>query len=130
MAAKFEFLYRRGMIKRPTRKDYNREKKKYTKHEVEAKRAEMAEQLRQTYATSLEDFCEFAQCELAEFEMFCSLFAKEIEDCDGLATKDFHVLMGMKIPFRLDDSIVASYKKRVQPTYRLGNLKIIVFKEK
>ena len=76
MAAKFEFLYRRGMIKRPTRKDYNREKKKYTKHEVEAKRAEMAEQLRQTYATSLEDFCEFAQCELAEFEMFCSLFAK------------------------------------------------------
>lgn len=121
MAAKFEFLYRRGMIKRPTRKDYNREKKKYTKHEVEAKRVEMAEQLRQTYATSLDDFCEFAQCELAEFEMFCSLFAKEIEDCDGLATRDFHVLMGMKIPFRLDDSVVASYKKRVQPTYRLGN---------
>jgi len=121
MAAKFEFLYRRGITNRPTRKDYRREKKKWTKWEVEAKQKEMAEHLRQTYATNLQDFCEYAKCELVEFEMFCSLFAKEIEDCDGLATRDFHVLMGMKIPFRLDDRIVANYKNRRQPTYNLVN---------
>ena len=36
MAAKYEFLYRRGILKRPTRKDYQREKKKFTYREVEA----------------------------------------------------------------------------------------------
>ena len=86
----------------------------------------MAEDLRKTYATPLDEFCQFAKCDLAEFEMFCSLFAKEIEDCDGLASRDFHVLMGMKIPFRLDDKIVSNYKNQRQPTYNLGNVVTLI----
>ena len=70
ISAKYEFLYRRGIIHRPTLKERRAEQKKHGNVSLEKNTAEKREIIGNIYLKSQKEFLEYAQCTQSEFDMY------------------------------------------------------------
>ena len=69
--------------------------KVYQEIHDEKKRAAIAK----IFASSHEEFLEFAEANARDFEIWIKAWHAELESLDGLAENTVHTLLGMKVPF-------------------------------
>ena len=69
LSAKYEFLYRRGLVLRPNKKERRLEKKKHGHILQEQNQARNRQIIADIYYKKEEEFLEFARCSREEFNM-------------------------------------------------------------
>ena len=69
LSAKYEFLYRRGLVLRPNKKERRLEKKKHGHILQEQNQARNRQIIADIYYKKEEEFLEFARCSREEFDM-------------------------------------------------------------
>jgi len=111
-AAKHEFLYRRGKINRQSKKAYAIDKKQFNFKAKKRLIEEQEQKIKDIYTKPLKEFCEFADCQIAEFEMFCKSFEAELKNANGIATNNLHAQLGLKIPFLINNELLRAARGR------------------
>ena len=122
------------LVKRPQRKEYRSELKKYAADAKKANEAKLKEMMNNTYNCEMEEFLTFAKCDKAEYELFCKVrvlncfffqalvvnlkmkknnfkaFDAEMNNTDGIAETELQSLMGLKLPVVIDQNDLQTYK--------------------